>query len=218
MTNVVLNFPAWTSSVLLYLFQVWYLQPALCSLLHVLWCLHRAPIQAEPSWQSHGSWGLTGIVSGRTHSVTKPGLNSAERLLHWGCGSAQLHSFPWDNAVGLEHNKGKNVCSAFCWKAASAQGLDLFLNGKVRNKQPFKSLSSLSTLILLVVNYLWPADILSCKCSSVFKTVLRKSPILSKASFCPRKAYMCPDNCEEFGFCLNICDKLHCCYRLVVKI
>lgn len=54
----------------------------------------------------------------------------------------------------------------------------LFLNGKVRNYQPFKSLSSLSTdlnslstSVLLVVNYLWSADILSCKCSSGFKTL-----------------------------------------------
>lgn len=109
MTNVALNFPAWTSSILLYLFQVWYQQPALCSLLRVLWCLHRAPIQTELSWQSHGCWGLTGILSGSTRSVTKPGLNSAERLLRRGCGSAQLHSFPWDNAVGWQHKEGKTL-------------------------------------------------------------------------------------------------------------
>lgn len=29
---------------------------------------------------------------------------------------------------------------------------------------------------------------------------------------------MSPGNREEFWFFLNICDKLHCCYRLVIKI
>lgn len=33
-----------------------------------------------------------------------------------------------------------------------------FLDGRVRNNQPYKSLSSLNTFVLLAVNYLWSAD------------------------------------------------------------
>lgn len=34
----------------------------------------------------------------------------------------------------------------------------LFLDGKMRNNQPYKNLSSLSTFVFLAVNYLWSAD------------------------------------------------------------
>lgn len=138
-TSVSFNFSAWTSSILLYLFQVWYKQPSIRSLLWVLRCLHRAPIKGGFSErESRGCWGLTGVFWGETNSITKPGLNTAKRLLHCGCRSAQLHSFPlWDNAVVCEHAEGKTedmfiLRTAFCQKVALAKGLNraLFEIGK----------------------------------------------------------------------------------------
>lgn len=108
-TSVSLNFPAWTSSILLCLFQVRYKQLSIRSLLWVLWSLHRVPIKGGFSeWQSPGCWGFPGAFWGKTCSITKPGLNTAERLVHGGCRWAQLLSFPlWDNVVLHEHAEDK---------------------------------------------------------------------------------------------------------------
>lgn len=79
-TSVSLNFPAWPSAMLLYLLQVWYKNSSICSVLWVLWCLHRAPIKVEFSkWSSHGFWRLAEIFWGKTHRNSKPGLNMAKR-------------------------------------------------------------------------------------------------------------------------------------------
>lgn len=129
-TSVSLTFPAWTSSILLYLFQVWQKQPSIRSLLWVLRCLHRAPIKGGfLEWQSQGCRGLAGVFWGKTHSITKPGLNTAKRLVHCRYRSAQLHSFPlWDNVVVCELAEGKTedmfiLRTAFCWKVALAKAL-----------------------------------------------------------------------------------------------
>lgn len=158
MTNIALNFPAWTSSILLFLFQVWYQQPALCSLLRVLWCLHRAPIQTELSWQSHGPWGLPGVLSGRTHSVTKPGLNSAERLLHCGYQHNSIHFLGTMLWAGSTKREKMFILLSAENQPQPKASIQPLVNGKVRNSQPFKRLSSSSSFILLAVNYLWSAD------------------------------------------------------------
>lgn len=129
-TSVSLNLPAWTSSILLCLFQVWYKQLSIRSLLWVLWSLYRAHIKGGFSeWQTRGCWGFPGAFWGKTCSITKPSLNAAERLVHSRCRWAQLLSFPETMLCSASMLRTKpKIClflrTAFCQKAALAKGLN----------------------------------------------------------------------------------------------
>lgn len=159
--------------MLLYLFQVWYKNSSICSVLWVLWWVHRAPSKAEFSkWSSHGFWRLDEVFWGKTHRNSKPGLNAAKRCTdpyqQWSnltpCTSFLRCCALWAHQEQSQPTfYSKNYFLQKC--SLKAKSLIQYYSKYQSEKQaPFqKSLSnSLSNFILVLVNYLHPANIRHC--------------------------------------------------------